>query len=117
MSVARGNSSSSFHLLSLLLLLLPFLLSERADESDFPAFISALNHQLKPLKMELAHGCMEDSGERWYALVNRSPDLAARLSCSYSAAELELFNKIVSVLVSCAPDLVGRVWAVKVWGT
>ena len=39
---------------------------------------------------------MEDTGEVWYGLVNRSTDAASKVGSGYSPAELELFNKAVS---------------------
>ena len=71
-----------------------------ADTTEFPGFISAVNRPLKQLGLELARGHMEDSGEVWYGLVNRSVDSAAKLGSVYSAAELELFNKAVRHLHS-----------------
>ena len=65
--------------------------------SDFPTFVNLLNRQLKPLGMELARGTMEDTGQKWYGLVNRSDDPAAKIATAYSPAELELFNKAVSL--------------------
>ena len=47
--------------------------------------------------MELARGNLESSGETWYSVVNRSEDAAAKIATSYSAAELELFNKAVRI--------------------
>jgi len=71
--------------------------------SDFPNFVSLLNRQLKPLGMELTRGTMEDTGQKWYGLVNRSDDAAAKIATAYSPAELELFNKAVSLsLHSCS---------------
>ena len=48
--------------------------------------------------MQLVHSTMEDSPARWYALINRSQDPAAKIASNYTPAELELFNKVVGVL-------------------
>lgn len=48
--------------------------------------------------MELARGYMEDTGEVWYGLVNRNSDAAAKISSGYTEAELEFFNRAVSLL-------------------
>lgn len=66
------------------------------DETTFTSFINSINRQLKPVDMELVNSLMEDSYERWYGLVNRSADYAARIGVRYSPAELEFFNKVVS---------------------
>ena len=50
--------------------------------------------------MVIAKGHMEDTGEVWYGLVNRNADAAAKISSGYTPAELELFNKAVSVCIS-----------------
>ncbi len=60
-------------------------------------FIASLNHQLKPLDMQVVNSRMEDSYERWYGLVNRSADPGAKIAAMYSTTELEFFNKVVSV--------------------
>lgn len=57
--------------------------------------MSTINRQLKLLNLELAQARMEDRAEVWYGVVNRSPDVAAKISSSFSPAELELFNKVV----------------------
>ena len=67
------------------------------DSSEFASFISAVNRTIKPLGMELARGYMEDNGEVWYGLVNRNSDAAAKISSGYTAAELEFFNRAVSL--------------------
>lgn len=76
------------------------LLSENPN-GDFNTFISTLNRQLKPLNLELAQARMEDSPRVWCGFVNRSPDAAAKVSSKFSPAELELFNKVVSVRLQC----------------
>ena len=58
--------------------------------------MSGLNRDLKSLDMELVHSRLEDSNERWYGLVNRTADPAAKIASGYSPAELEFFNKVVS---------------------
>ena len=59
--------------------------------------------------MELARGTMEDTGQKWYGLVNRSDDAAAKIATAYSPAELELFNKAVSLsLHSCSVQTEGE---------
>ena len=70
-------------------------LAERPD-IDFRTFVSVVNRQLKPLSLELAQARMEDSPALWCGIVNRSPDAAAQISSKFTAAELELFNKVVS---------------------
>ncbi len=45
--------------------------------------------------MELSGARMEDSNEYWYAIVNRLPDVAARMGSKFTAQELEFFNKVV----------------------
>ena len=69
---------------------------EHTHTRDFSSFVSTINRQLKPLGMELARGNLENSGETWYSVVNRSEDAAAKIAAAYSPAELELFNKAVS---------------------
>jgi hypothetical protein len=69
-----------------------------ADAAQFPGFVSEVNRPLKPLGLELARGTAEDTGEVWYAVVNRAADSAAKIGSCYSPAELELFNKAVSVI-------------------
>ena len=78
------------------------------DPSGFRSFVSALNRQLKPLGMELARGHMEDTGEVWYGLVNRSTDAASKVGSGYSPAELELFNKAVSFWLVNQAEEVGH---------
>ena len=73
--------------------------SERGDIALFPGFLSTLNRYLDSLGMQLVHSTMEDSPARWYALVNRSQDPAAKIASNYTPAELELFNKVVGVLI------------------
>ena len=68
------------------------------DSSEFTGFISAVNRTIKPLGMELARGYMEDTGEVWYGLVNRNSDAAAKIGSGYTAAQLEFFNRAVSLL-------------------
>ena len=63
---------------------------------DFRTFVSIVNRQLKPLSLELSQARMEDSPALWCGIVNRSPDAAAKISSKFTAAELELFNKVVS---------------------
>ena len=69
--------------------------SAPADAAQFPGFVSEVNRPLKPLGLELARGNAEDTGEVWYAVVNRSADSAAKIGSCHSPAELELFNKTV----------------------
>lgn len=73
--------------------------NERYDDSHFPGFLSAINRHLKPLGMELAQSRMEASAARWYGLVNRVQDPAAKIATSYSQPELEFFNKVLEQLV------------------
>ena len=72
--------------------------TDNADSAAFAGFVSTLNRQLKPLSMEIANARMEDSDVRWYGLVNRTPDNAAKFGTKYALAELEFFNKVVSIL-------------------
>ena len=58
----------------------------------------ALNKKLKPLSLELCKARLEHAEEYWYAIVNRSPDSAAKIGSKFSAQELEFFNMIVSKL-------------------
>ena len=72
------------------------------EAAQFSSFVSEVNRSLKPLGLELARGNAEDTGEVWYALVNRTADSAAKIGSCYSPAELELFNKAVSQQSSSA---------------
>ena len=68
------------------------------DSLDFAPFVTMVNKQLKPLGFELSCAVLEAGDERWYAMVNRSPDAAALVGSSFPPQELEFFNKVVSFL-------------------
>lgn len=67
---------------------------------DFEHFITSLNRQLKKLDMQVVNARMEDCSERWYGLVNRSADPAAKIATSYTAAQLEFFNKVIETFAT-----------------
>ena len=41
---------------------------------------------------------LEAKEENWYGLVNRKPDMAAKVGSKFTPHELEFFNKVVRTL-------------------
>lgn len=62
----------------------------------FAKFVLVLNKHLKPLGFELCRSCLEEKEEFWYAVVNRTPDVAAKIGSKFTPHELEFFNLVVS---------------------
>ena len=91
------QKSQISHVMNVLRVFPPSIPAVPAEAAQFPGFVSEVNRPLKPLGLELARGNAEDTGEVWYALVNRAADSAAKIGSCYSPAELELFNKAVSI--------------------
>lgn len=64
---------------------------------SFASFMVVLNKQLKPLGFELSKAMLEAKEENWYGLVNRKPDMAAKVGSKFTQHELEFFNKVVCI--------------------
>lgn len=77
----------------------PPIRSSSGLERKFAEFVLLLNKQLKPLGFELCRARLEDTEQHWYAVVNRTPDAAAKIGSKFSAQELEFFNKVVCIVI------------------
>ncbi|XP_077991658.1 non-structural maintenance of chromosomes element 1 homolog [Glandiceps talaboti] len=62
-------------------------------------FIRSINRSIQPFSMEVRKGIEEDSGTQIYALVRTSESEMGRLANDYQKNELELFKKILDLIV------------------
>ncbi|KAM9792084.1 non-structural maintenance of chromosomes element 1 homolog [Neosynchiropus ocellatus] len=62
-------------------------------------FVNTINVNLQPMFMQIRKGISEDNGVGHYALVNMTESDVTRLSSDYAENELELFKKIMDLIV------------------
>ena len=74
----------------------PFTHSVVAPGMNLTEYVKKLNSKLQGLGLKVGAAKMEDCHEVWYALVNSSPDAAAKIGSKFTPSQLEFFNKIVS---------------------
>ncbi|XP_015228108.1 PREDICTED: non-structural maintenance of chromosomes element 1 homolog [Cyprinodon variegatus] len=63
-------------------------------------FIEAINSRLQPMFMQIRKGMSEEDGQQHYALVNTAETDITRMTSDYADNELELFRKIMDLIVS-----------------
>lgn len=63
-------------------------------------FIGTINSKLQPMFMQIRKGMSEDTGHQHYALVNMAETDVTRMSSDYTDTELELFRKIMDLIVN-----------------
>nr|XP_057913158.1 non-structural maintenance of chromosomes element 1 homolog isoform X2 [Doryrhamphus excisus] len=69
----------------------------RPDQLD--DYIDTINSNLQPLFMQIRKGRCEDRGVQHYALVNMTETSITRMTSDYAEHELELFRKIMDLIV------------------
>ncbi|XP_053712891.1 non-structural maintenance of chromosomes element 1 homolog isoform X2 [Synchiropus splendidus] len=69
------------------------------DPENLDNFVSAINAKLQPLSMQIRKGLSEEKGDQHYALVNMTENDVTKLSSDYAENELELFKKIMDLIV------------------
>ncbi|XP_054645724.1 non-structural maintenance of chromosomes element 1 homolog [Dunckerocampus dactyliophorus] len=69
-------------------------------------FIDTINSNLQPLFMQIRKGMCEDSGVQNYALVNMTETAVTRMTTDYADHELELFRKIMDLIVDADSGMV-----------
>ncbi|XP_061889590.1 non-structural maintenance of chromosomes element 1 homolog isoform X1 [Entelurus aequoreus] len=62
-------------------------------------YIDTINSHLQPMFMQIRKGMCEESGVQHYALVNMSETDITRMTSDYADHELELFRKIMDLIV------------------
>ncbi|XP_063790649.1 non-structural maintenance of chromosomes element 1 homolog isoform X2 [Pseudophryne corroboree] len=62
-------------------------------------FGGVINNHLQPLFMQVRKGTDENSGQRYYALVNLAENEVTKMALDYAENELELFRKTMDLII------------------
>ncbi|XP_077575085.1 non-structural maintenance of chromosomes element 1 homolog [Stigmatopora nigra] len=67
--------------------------------STFDVYMATINSNLEPMFIQIRKGMCEDSGLQYYALVNMVETDVTRMASDYADPELEVFRKIMDLVV------------------
>lgn len=62
-------------------------------------FIKTINKELVPLYLEIRAGRAEDSGQKYFALVNSLEDEPSKLATDFNPQEIEFIKKVIEAIV------------------
>ncbi|XP_014666771.1 PREDICTED: non-structural maintenance of chromosomes element 1 homolog [Priapulus caudatus] len=83
------------------------------EDANLSQFVVAINSNIRLYNMEIKKGVNEVSGAQYYALVNLSDSPVTRLAADFTPLELELFKKMMDMIVYSDNGIISSIDAIN----